>query len=320
MQKKVFITGISGFAGSHLARHLVKSQNYSVSGTFYAEDSLPILSDIRDAINCIQADLTNKAQTEAIIKEQKPDFIFHLAALTSPAQSFKNPLATITDNVAMQINLLEAIKTYELMHTRILIISSADVYGVVSQSDLPIDEQTPFRPTNPYAVSKITQDYLALQYTIAHDLEIIRVRPFNHIGSGQSAQFVVSAFAKQIAEIEKGKKEPILRVGNIETKRDFTDVRDMVKAYGLILEKGDIGEVYNIGTGKAYKISDILDILLHMSTTQIDVKIDETLLRPSDTPELLCDNTKFVSKTGWRAEYSIEETLQTILDYWRKIV
>jgi nucleoside-diphosphate-sugar epimerase len=133
-----------------------------------------------------------------------------------------------------------------------------------------IDEQTPFRPTNPYAVSKITQDYLALQYTIAHDLEIIRVRPFNHIGSGQSAQFVVSAFAKQIAEIEKGKKEPILRVGNIETKRDFTDVRDMVKAYGLILEKGDIGEVYNIGTGKAYKISDEIGAtLVHYSTDYV---------------------------------------------------
>jgi GDP-4-dehydro-6-deoxy-D-mannose reductase len=320
MQKKVFITGISGFAGSHLARHLVKTQNYLVSGTYYAEDSLPILSDIRDAVDCIQADLTNKAKTEAIIKEQKPDFIFHLAALTSPAQSFKNPLATITDNVAMQINLLEAIRTFKLVHTRILIVSSADVYGVVSPSDLPINEQTAFRPTNPYAVSKITQDYLALQYAIAHNLKIIRVRPFNHIGSGQSSQFVVSAFAKQIAEIEKGQKEPILRVGNIETKRDFTDVRDMVKAYTLSLEKGDIGDVYNIGTGRAYKISDILDILLRMSTTQIDVKIDETLLRPSDTPELLCDNTKFVSKTGWHAEYKIEETLQTILDYWRKIV
>ncbi len=320
MQKKAFITGISGFAGSYLAKHLVTTNNYAVAGTYYAEDSLSVLSEIRDQIDCVKADLTNAAKTEEIIGDQKPDLVFHLAALTSPAESFKSPLTTITNNIAMGVNLLEAIKNNKLEKTRILIVSSADVYGIVSPKDLPIDEDTPFAPTNPYAVSKITQDFLGLQYNIAHDLQIVRVRPFNHIGARQSPQFVVSSFAKQIAEIEKLHKDRVIHVGNIETKRDFTDVRDVVTAYELILNKGIIGDVYNIGSGRAHKISDILHILLSMSTVKINVKIDDMLLRPSDTPELVCDNRKLVAQTGWKPKYRMQETLSSILDYWRNIV
>lgn len=320
MQKKVFITGITGFAGSHLAKYLIGKKNHTIAGSYYLEDSLPIVSDIRDEIECFKLDLTNASKTEEIIRAQKPDLIFHLAALTSPAESFKSPLFTITSNVAMQVNLLEAVKNNNLLNTKILIVSSADIYGIVSQNDLPIDENTGFRPTNPYAVSKLTGDYLGLQYVISHNLQIIRVRPFNHIGAGQSPQFVVSSFAKQIAEIERLHREPILHVGNIETKRDFTDVRDIVAAYLSILEKGKIGEVYNIGSGVAYKIADILDRLLALSLVQVTVEVDDLLLRPSDTPELVCDNSKLVKQTGWKPQYSIEDTLKTILDYWRKIV
>lgn len=320
MRQKVLITGISGFAGNHLARFLLSKDSYDIVGTYYSKESLGVLSDILPHLACIHVDLTDAEKTDAIIREQKPDLIFHLAALTSPGESFKNPLLTITSNIAMQVNLLEAVKKNNLFATKILIVSSADIYGIVDQQDLPIDENTGFRPTNPYAVSKLTQDYLGLQYVISHNLHIVRVRPFNHIGEGQSPQFVVSSFAKQIAEIEKLHKEPILLVGNIETKRDFTDVRDIVAAYALILEKGKVGDVYNIGSGITYKISDILDKLLALSTLSIDVKIDEKLLRPSDTPELVCDNSKLVKQTGWKRQYSIEETLSNILDYWRRMV
>jgi GDP-4-dehydro-6-deoxy-D-mannose reductase len=316
--KKVLITGITGFAGSYLSDYLLKQNNYRVSGTYLNDESLLNLEN-KDSINLYKVDLLDPEATNKLVQYEKPDYLFHLAALTSAKKSFSSPRETFVNNVSGQINLLESIVKSGFQDTKILVVSSAEVYGLVSKEDLPIDEETPFMPTNPYSVSKLSQDFLGLQYFLSHKLNIVRVRPFNHVGPRQSPHFVVSAFAKRIVEIEKG-KEAVMKVGNLESKRDFTDVRDMVKAYGLILEKGDIGEVYNIGTGKAYKISDILDILLHMSTTQIDVKIDETLLRPSDTPELLCDNTKFVSKTGWRAEYSIEETLQTILDYWRKIV
>jgi GDP-4-dehydro-6-deoxy-D-mannose reductase len=271
-------------------------------------------------LSLFQVDLNNKEKADEVIEETKPDFIFHLAALASPSESFKDPLFTITSNISMQINVLEAVKKYELFKTRILIVSSADVYGIVDPKDLPIDEQTGFHPTNPYAVSKLTQDFLGLQYATSHNLEIIRVRPFNHIGAGQSSQFVVSAFAKQIAEIEKGNKEPVIYVGNLETKRDFTDVRDIVTAYQQILEKGTIGDVYNIGSGVSYKISDILDSLLKLSSVEIDVKIDEKRLRPSDTPELVCDTRKLVGITGWRPRHSIDDTLKNILDYWREIV
>jgi len=319
MQKKIFITGISGFAGNYLARYLLRKDTYEITGTYYSENSLSVLADISEKITSIKVDLTDAEKTKELIANSKPDYIFHLAALTSPAESFKSPLFTITSNVSMQVNLLEAVKENNLIDTKVLIVSSADVYGIVDPADLPINEQTGFNPTNPYAVSKLTQDYLGLQYVNAHNLQIIRVRPFNHIGAGQSPQFVVSAFAKQIAEIEKSKQEPMVHVGNIETKRDFTDVRDIVSAYVDILEKGRIGEVYNIGTGVAYKISDILDRLLAFSTVPIDVKIDPLLLRPSDTPELLCDNRKLVGVTGWHPTYTIDDTLKNILDYWRNI-
>lgn len=318
--KTVLITGISGFAGSYLAEYLVSKKEFDVYGTYLLEESKLNLSKVRDQTKLIKTDLSKDNQVFDLIKKVRPSLIFHLAALTSPADSFKNPTQTITNNISLQINLLEAVKESKLLNTKILIVSSADIYGAVDKKDLPIDEDTKLMPTSPYSVSKIAQDFLGLTYYLSYDLKIIRVRPFNHIGPRQSHHFVVAAFAKQIAEIEKGKRKPILSVGNIEAKRDFTNVKDMVRAYNLAIEKGEIGEAYNIGSGISYKVSDILDKLVSMSRVKMKIKKEERLVRPSDNPELVCDPSKFVRLTHWKPEISIETTLKDTLDYWRNII
>ncbi|MGH7245773.1 MAG: GDP-mannose 4,6-dehydratase [Candidatus Levyibacteriota bacterium] len=317
---KIFITGITGFAGSHLAQYLLSQKTHTVSGTYLTESSLATVSEFRDDLQLISLNLLDGNAVSETIEKEKPDVIFHLAALTSPSDSFTNPSETMTNNITAQVNLLEAVKHVDLQKTKILIVSSAEVYGLVEKENLPIDEETPFRPTNPYAVSKLAQDFLGLQYFLSHKLSIIRVRPFNHIGPRQSPSFVVSAFAKKIAEIEKKIKEPVLTVGNLEAKRDFTDVRDMVQAYDVLMQKGTIGDVYNIGSGKSYKIKDILDMLLSFSSVKISVQEDPVLLRPLDNPELVSDNSKIQAATGWQPTIAIEKTLQDTLEYWRNIL
>lgn len=317
MKKKAFITGITGFAGSHLARLLHTNGQYDVSGTYLSDDSRLILEDLSSEVRLIQLDLLDKQRVEDVVAELKPDLVFHLAALTSPKLSFEDPGKVITNNVEGQINILEAVRKSKL-DSKILITSSAEVYGKVEPGDLPIDEETPLNPTSPYAVSKITQDFLALQYFITYDIKTIRARPFNHIGPGQTDSFAVASFAKKIAQIEKGIIEPVLNVGNLESKRDFTDVEDMVKAYMFLIEKGNWGEVFNIGSGKSFRMSEILDRLLSLSDKKIEVKQDPDLLRPSDNPELLCNPEKIEKETGWKAEIPIEETLKKVLEYWRK--
>ncbi len=318
--KKVFITGITGFAGSFLAEYLLSLGNFAIRGTYLTDESLKLIAGIKDRIEPVKLNLLDDRKVNVLINKYKPDIVFHLAALTSPADSFQNPAATITNNVTAQINLLEAIRKNKLLDTKILVVSSADVYGIVDKKDLPIDEETSFRPTNTYSVSKIAQDFLGFQYFLSYGLKIVRVRPFNHIGPRQSPKFVVASFAKQIAEIEAGKIEPTIFVGNLSAKRDFTDVRDMVKAYLLAVEKGEIGDVYNIGSGSSYRISEILDKLLSLSKKQIRIQIDKSRFRPSDEQELICNRKKFTDKTGWEPEISLETTLKDTLDYWRKII
>lgn len=320
MNKKVLITGASGFAGSHLVNHLVKTATHKIFGTYYSESSLSMLDKNKDNIEAIKTDLTKINEVRNLITYTKPDILYHLAAFTSPSDSFTSPNETVVNNIVSELNLLEEIRKNNLQNTKILIISSAEVYGNVKKEDLPINETVSFNPTNPYAVSKIAQDYLGRQYYLSYGLKIIRVRPFNHIGPGQSPNFVVSSFAKKIAEIEKGKHKPVLTVGNLEAKRDFTDVEDMIRAYTLLIEKGELGEVYNIGSGKSYKIQEILDKLLSFSNTKIKVEVDKSLLRPNDNPELVCDYSKIKKLTGWEPTIPIEKTLKSTLDYWRSII
>jgi GDP-4-dehydro-6-deoxy-D-mannose reductase len=321
---KVLITGASGFAGFHLIEYLLSQKEFELTGTYHSEESFKA-SSLKEKIQWIKADLTDSENTLNLITKTSPDYIFHLAAASAPSESFKNPVLTFQANVISQINILEAVRLCHSreggnLNPRLLIVSSSEVYGRPEFSQMPINEHTPLNPSSPYAVSKIAQDYLGLQYFNSYKLECIRVRPFNHAGPYQKANFVVSAFAKQIAEIEKGKKEPKMMVGNLNAKRDFTDVRDMVRAYWLLIEKGTPAEVYNIGSGKSNSIKEILDTLLSFSSRKISVITDPQKFRPADIPDMICDNKKLVELTGWQPQISLTKMLQDTLDYWRGIV
>lgn len=313
MGKKAFITGITGFAGSFLSEELLRL-GYEVGGTKISDDAGNV-EEIKESLQLFKVNLLEKQAVLDSLREFAPDYIFHLAALTSPAESFKDPVAVFTNNISAQLNLFDAVRELDF-HSRILITSSAEVYGMVKPEDLPINETVELRPGSPYAVSKIAQDYLALQYHLTYGMDIIRVRPFNHTGPRQAPGFVVPAFAKQIAEIEKYGGSTI-KVGNLEAKRDFSDVRDMVKAYIALVEKGESGEVYNAGSGVSHKISEILDMLLSNSSKEIQIEEDPERMRPSDTPDIVSDNSKIELKTGWKPEIPIKKTLKDTLDYFR---
>jgi GDP-4-dehydro-6-deoxy-D-mannose reductase len=317
---KILITGASGFVGSHLAEYLASRSDNVIFGTTFSKGSSRNLDKVKAKINLLEADLSKEEQVLNFVREIKPDVIYHLAALTSVTESFSSPKETILNNISGQINILEAMRKNDLLKTKALVVSTAEVYGTVKKEDLPIDEETPLNPTNPYAVSKLTQDFLGRQYFLAYGLKTIRVRPFNHVGPRQSPSFVVAAFAQKIAEIEKGKREPVLPVGNLEAKRDFTDVRDVIRAYDLLIDKGEVGNVYNIGSGISHKISEVLDMLLSLAKVKIEIKSDRSLFRPIDDPDLVCDPTKIQKLTGWKPEIPLRKTLEDTLDYWRNII
>jgi GDP-4-dehydro-6-deoxy-D-mannose reductase len=314
---RVLITGITGFAGSHLADYILECHpGVEIFGIVRWRSRMDNILHIQNKINMIEADLKEMGSLKKCLAEAKPDRIFHLAAQSFVPTSWKCPAETFAINSIGQINLFEAALSLEL-DPRIQIAGSSEEYGQVFPDEVPMKETNPLRPLSPYAVSKVGQDLLGWQYYKSYGMKIVRTRGFNHTGPRRGDVFICSNFAKQIAEIEKGLKEPVLYVGNLEAKRDFTDVRDTVRAYWLSLEKGEPGDVYNIGTGKAFTMQEVLDILLSMSELKVEVRVDKNRLRPSDVPLLLCDVSKFKSLTGWEPQIPFRQTLEDLLDYWR---
>jgi GDP-4-dehydro-6-deoxy-D-mannose reductase len=313
---KALIMGISGFAGSHLVEFLLDKE-YKVFGTFYDKSTFSNLNGFIDKIRLFECDIRNYNDLKQITKKVQPDEIYHLAAISFIPTALKNPKITFDTNLYGTLNLYKAIIELKL-NPKILFVGSSDEYGLVNEKDIPINENCPLKPVNPYSISKVSADFLSYFYFRNYSLKIIRVRPFNHIGPRQSPEFVCSNFAKQIVEIEKGLKEPIIKVGNLEAKRDFTDVRDIVKAYWLAIQKGELGEVYNICSGKSISIEELLNKILSLCKKDIRVKQDRKILRSFDVPLLLGDPTKFRVKTSWKPEISFKKTLQDTLDYWRE--
>ena len=315
---RALITGITGFAGSHLAEYILANHpDTEVYGIMRWRSRTENIQLIEERVQLIECDLRDATSVKTLLGRVRPDKIFHLAAQSFVPASWNAPAESLTTNVLGQLNIFEAVRELSI-EPWIQIACSSEEYGLVHEDELPIRETNPLRPLSPYAVSKIGQDYLGYQYFKSFGLKVVRTRGFNHDGPRRGDVFVSSNFAKQLIEVEKGRKPAVLHVGNLEARRDFTDVRDIVRAYWLSTESCEAGEVYNICSGKAYSIQEVLDRLIELSGVTVKVETDPERLRPSDVPILLGDYSKFKKATGWQPEIPYEKTLADMLEYWRE--
>jgi GDP-4-dehydro-6-deoxy-D-mannose reductase len=316
---RVLITGVTGFVGSHLADYLVSRVDLEIYGTHRWRSRMENVEHLRGRIRFVECDLRDAGAVHRLMRSVRPDRVFHLAAQSYVPTSWLTPTETINGNVACQLNLFEAVRDLGL-EAWFQIAGSSEEYGFVRKDELPIREENPLRPLSPYAVSKVAQDLLAYQYWMSYRLHTVRTRGFNHTGPRRGEVFMTSNLARQIAEIEKGAREAVVWVGNLEAVRDFTDVRDMVRAYWLALERGEPGEVYNLCSGRGYTVRNVLETLLGLTATRVEVREDPERLRPSDVQILLGDCSRFRQATGWRPTIPFEVTLKDLLDYWRQRV
>lgn len=312
---RALITGISGFVGSHLAEYLLEHTQWQVAGTVYGR--LDNIAHLRDRVTVYPAELSRLEVVRFIVEETRPDYIFHLAAQPISALSRVDPWFTLENNIRAQLNILEAVVQLKLP-SRVLIVGSAEEYGKITPEDLPVDEDTPLRPVTPYGVSKVAQDYLGLQYYLSYGVAAVRVRSFNHVGPRQREGFVAADFAKQIAEIEAGLRPPQVVVGDLTAGRDFSDVRDVARAYHLALTQGEPGEVYNIGSGNSYTARELLDTLIRLSGKPVAIVQDPARLRPVEVPKVMADIGKFKACTGWQPVIPFEQSMADVLAYWRE--
>ncbi|MDY6916770.1 MAG: GDP-mannose 4,6-dehydratase [Chloroflexota bacterium] len=335
---RVLITGVTGMAGSHLAEYLLDVEGLEVYGIYRWRSRQDNLENLKRAdkvnivtggfesmvhertdsskLNLIEADITDSFSMKWVIGAVRPDRIFHLAAQSYVHASWGAPAETLHTNIIGEVNLLEAVRSAGI-DPRIHIAGSSEEYGLVLPDEIPVKETNPLRPLSPYGVSKVSQEMLAYQYHMSYDLKTIVTRAFNHEGPRRGEVFVTSNFAKQIAEIEKGLKPPVIYVGDLSSVRDWSDVRDVIKAYWLATEECKDGEVYNIGSGVGREVREMLDMLLGMSNVDIDIQVDHARLRPSDVKVLVCDSTRFRNLTGWEPQIAFEKTLEDLLGYWR---
>jgi len=311
---RALITGAGGFVGGHLCAYLLAHTDWELMGTVYPH---PVEAQPPEPrLRLRHADLRDPGGVQALMDEVRPEYVFHLAAQSFVPTSFADPWDTLENNIRAELNLLEAVRRSG-RRVRVLVVGSNEEYGAPRPEELPQTEESPLRPNNPYAVSKVAQDFLGLQYYLAYEIPVVRVRPFNHTGPGQSPRFVVPAFASQIARIEAGLQEPVVRVGNLEAARDFTDVRDIVRAYHLAVTQGEPGEVYNLASGRPHSIQELLETLLSYARVKVRCERDPSRYRPVDVPIAYGSAEKFRRRTGWKPEIPFEQTLLDVLDYWR---
>jgi GDP-4-dehydro-6-deoxy-D-mannose reductase len=317
---RVLITGITGFVGSHFAEYAL-TKEAEVYGSYRWRSKTENIDHIRDRLTLVECNLRDLSSVQNLLAISNPDYIVHLAAQSFVHASWSAPAETLTTNTISQVNLLEALRVRGSEGPRFLAIGSSEEYGLVHENELPLKETSPLRPLSPYAVSKVTQDLLGYQYFKSYGMPVLRTRAFNHEGPRRGDVFVTSNFARQIAQIEAGRREPTLLVGNLKAVRDFTDVRDVVRAYWLLLERGEPGEVYNICSGRGWSIQEILDFLLAESSVRtIATREDATRLRPSDVPMLIGDASKIEQAVGWRPQIPFQQTLRDLLEFWRERV
>jgi len=314
---KILITGITGMVGSHLAEYARKNHpDVEVHGMVRWRSPLTNLHAVRDQVQLHLGELRDLNSMMGVMRKVRPDWIFHLAAQSYVTTSFDMPAETLHTNVIGTTNLLDAVRMVGI-DPRIHICSSSEVYGQVLENEVPISENNAFRPASPYAVSKVGEDMISLQYFLSYGLKTIRTRMFTHTGPRRGDVFAESVFAKQVAEIEAGLKPNPVRVGNLNSVRTLADVRDAVRAYWLLLEKCIPGEVYNIGGEEAMTVGDILEKYKRMARCPIQHVVDPALIRPSDVTLQIPNTKKFRAATGWKQQISADQTLADLLQYQR---
>lgn len=311
---KALVIGAGGFVGGYLISELC-SRNWEVCATKLPHEKINIYGKNAVSYSTADLDILDEAAVSRLLGEFQPDCIFHLAAQSSVALSWKKPALTVDINIKGCINLLEAVRNMA-SSPRILFIGSSEEYGYAANRPEPVDETVRPDPANIYAITKLAQNMIGELYCKAYGLDVISVRAFNHIGPGQLPQFVVADFCKQAAEIKAGKSEPVIHVGNLSANRDFTDVRDIVRAYAELAVNGRSGETYNVGSGHAVSIQSILDKIIELSGTEIKVEVDKERFRPVDVPFVEADVSKLKNDTGWERKLTLEESLEDILQFF----
>ncbi|UEG50563.1 GDP-mannose 4,6-dehydratase [Ferruginibacter lapsinanis] len=312
---KILITGFSGFVSQHLLKYLSETnKEYEIIGISRTQAAPVNFTNLH--IKSYQADLKDAQITKQIINETKPDYLIHLASDSSVAYSWQNPVDSFQNNTNIFLNLVESVRQTGFK-CRILSVGSSEEYGIVNMDDVPLSEEAPLNPISPYAVARVSQEMLSKVYASGYGLDIIRTRSFNHIGPGQKDNFVVSSFAKQIVENKKGNKKGF-EVGNIDIIRDFLDVRDVVKAYMDILEKGERGDVYNICSGVGYSLKQILEKMMKIEKVDFGYQVNPRLVRPSDNPIIIGNNKKIQDVCNWKPLINIDESLMDIINYWKE--
>jgi GDP-4-dehydro-6-deoxy-D-mannose reductase len=314
---KILITGITGFAGSHLADFLLEEQPQAeIHGLYRWRSRRENIKQLIGKVQLQECDIRDATATREVVEAVRPDYIFHLAAQSFVPTSWKAPQESLSTNLLGQLNIFEAVRKADL-DCRIQVAGSSEEYGMVYEGEIPITEDQPLRPLSPYAVSKVAQDALAYQYFMSFGMKTLRTRGFNHTGPRRPSVFVCSDFARQVVEIEMGLRENLIRVGNLDARRDFTDVRDTVRAYWLAISKGEPGEVYNVATGSSWAMSEVLDKLIKLAGVDVKIEVDPSRLRPSDVPRLEGDASKLREATGWKPQIPFEQTLSDLIEYWR---